>query len=130
VKHRLTWNQFCRVVREAVESLPPPFQPYLENVVVDVRESPKPENLDAAAMDGDQPGDRLIFGEIDGESITEQEAGVAYPTVITIFRRPHEELCRTRAELLRQIRATVIHELAHHFGFEEEDLDDFERLHQ
>lgn len=130
MKHRLAWNEFCRVVREAVDSLPPQFQSYLENVVVDVQEAPSREHLDRTAGRSDLRDDGLLLGLFEGVPLTEQEAGVASPTVITIFRRPHEELCRTRAELLRQIRATVIHELAHHFGFEEEDLDDFERRHQ
>lgn len=127
MKHRLTWNEFCRVVREAVESLPPQFQQRLENVVVDVREAPTSGDLDRAAERGDSRDDGLLLGLFEGVPITEQEAGHASPNVITIFRRPHEELCRTRTELLRQVRATVIHELAHHFGFEEEDLDEFEK---
>jgi predicted Zn-dependent protease with MMP-like domain len=130
MKHRLTWNQFCRVVRNAVESLPPQFQERLENVVVDVQEAPTPDDRDRAAERDDPRDDGLLLGLFDGVPITEQEPGDAHPNVITIYRRSHEELCRSRAELLRQIRATVIHELAHHFGFEERDLDEFEERHQ
>jgi predicted Zn-dependent protease with MMP-like domain len=49
--------------------------------------------------------------------------------MIRIFHGPHERLCRTRAELRREVAETVLHEIARHFGLEESDLDRLGPLH-
>ena len=46
------------------------------------------------------------------------------PDKITIFRGPLERACRSPAEVAREVRITVVHELGHHFGFDEERLED------
>lgn len=138
-RRRLTWDQFCAAVREAVESLPPQFHPYLKNVVVDVEEEAADDDLasidsddepESAGGQGDANSRELLFGLFRGVPITEQGYGDHLPNRIVIFRRPHEEVSRSRGDLLRNIRATVVHELAHHFGFSEEQLEDFERSQQ
>ncbi len=126
-KRRLTWRQFCEAVEEAVASLPEPFHKYLENVVVDVEEEPSERDY-AVIEDRGTPGERgLLLGLFTGVPVTKQSYGDRSPNVVRIFRRPMEQVSRTRGALLRNIRATVIHEFAHHFGFSEEELEDFER---
>jgi predicted Zn-dependent protease with MMP-like domain len=138
-RRRLSWDEFCDIVREAVISLPPQFQPYLQNVVVDVEEEPSDRDLATVDDDaepssdggnGDHPDDHLLFGIFRGVPITKQGYGDHYPNQIVIFRRAHEAASRTRTDLLRNIRATVVHELAHHFGFSEADLESFERAQE
>ena len=128
VKRRISFRDFCDAVREAVESLPAQFQPFLENVVVDVEEEPSDEDIarleDRADLDQDES---QLLGLFSGVPLTQQGYGEHYPNVVRIFRRPMERVCRTRRSLIRNIRATVIHEFAHHFGFSEEDLEEFER---
>lgn len=123
---KLPRSQFCEVVREAIESLPAKFRPYLENVVVDVEEEPGPEVHDLPADRGHGPAG-LLLGLFIGVPITEQGYGQHYPNRVVIYRRAMQQASRTRRALLQNIRATVIHELAHHFGFSEADLEEFER---
>ena len=112
------------------------FHPYLENVVVDVEEEPTPEDL--ASVEGEidadddevDDGEQLLFGVFRGVPITEQGYRDHFPNQIVIFRRPLEEASRSRDDLIRNIRGTVVHELAHHFGFSEDDLEEFERTQE
>lgn len=120
----LTIREFGAAVRQAVDSLPEQFRPYLENVVVEVQD--EPSELDYAAVESRDDGDALLLGLFIGVPITEQGYGEHHPNVIKLFRRPLLHICRTRSALLRNIRATVIHEFAHHFGFSEEELEAFE----
>ncbi len=124
-RRRLSWKQFCDTVEEAVASLPAPFHEYLENVVVDVQEEPADHDYAALHDRGGEPG--LLLGLFVGVPLTQQGYGDRHPNVVKIFRRPMEQVSRTRGALVRNIRATVIHEFAHHFGFSEEQLEDFER---
>jgi predicted Zn-dependent protease with MMP-like domain len=129
-RRRLSWHEFCDVVREAVESLPDPIPRYLENVAVDVEEEPTEHDYSAREERGDPTDDGLLLGLFIGVPITDQSFGDHNPNVIKIFRRPHERISRTRKALLRNIRATVVHEFAHHFGFSEAELEAFERAQQ
>jgi predicted Zn-dependent protease with MMP-like domain len=125
-RRRLSFREFCDAVREAVDSFPAPFRKYLENVVVDVQEEPTEDDHAELAERGNEPAG-LLLGLFRGVALTDQGYGEHAPNVITIFRRPMEAASRTRRALLRNIRATVLHEFAHHFGFSEEDLEAFER---
>lgn len=121
----MTWSAFCAAVEEAVASLPASFQQYLENVVVDVQEEPTEDDCRALA-DRDDGNRALLLGLFVGVPLTKQSYGERPANVVKIFRRPMEQASPTRGALLRNIRATVIHEFAHHFGFSEEDLAAFE----
>lgn len=125
-KRRMLFREFCDVVREAIESLPEPLQTYLENVAVDVEDEPGPEHFAELHDRGEDDGGELL-GLFIGRSLTDQGYREFHPNVIKIFRRPLERVSRTRNALIRNIRATVVHEFAHHFGFSEEDLEEFER---
>jgi predicted Zn-dependent protease with MMP-like domain len=126
-RRRLSWRQFCAAVEEAVASLPEPFHKYLENVVVDVQEEPSEEDLATPDDRASDRGDELLMGLFIGVPLTKQDLDDPQQNVIKIFRRPIEQASRSRGALLRNIRATVIHEFAHHFGFSEEQLEEFER---
>jgi predicted Zn-dependent protease with MMP-like domain len=89
-------------VRRALDSLPPDLSAGLENVAVVVEE-----------VDPDDPD---LFGL--------WESHPYLPDKITIFRRPLVETFTDSAELEREIRITVLHELAHYFGIDEERLDE------
>lgn len=125
-RRRMSWEQFCAAVEEAVQSLPAPFHKYLENVVVDVQEEPSERHYQSIEERGLAEDHGLLLGLFTGVPLTKQSYGDRYPNVVTIFRRPMEQVSRTRGALLRNIRATVIHEFAHHFGFSEEELAAFE----
>lgn len=116
----MTRRQFERLVERALESLPPGFLPYLENVEVVVRPRPDPDLLDEMEV----PEDETLFGVYLGTPLTERE-GASEPRMpdrIVIFQEPIEEVCASRAEIEEEVRRTVIHEVAHFFGIDEDRL--------
>jgi predicted Zn-dependent protease with MMP-like domain len=120
---RLSLEEFCQVARQVVDELPEPFHRWLENVVVDVELEPSRKLLRRMDMD---PEHETLMGLFEGHAVTEQGYGDHLPNRILLFKRPIEEVCRSRAEIAYEIRRTVIHELAHHFGYSEEELEEFE----
>jgi predicted Zn-dependent protease with MMP-like domain len=105
---------FDALVTEALDLLPAWALPYIERVAVVVEDEP-PSGEDPDLL-GLYTG-ASIFGEPDPTSL-----GTA-PDVVSIFQGPHERMSRTRTELRRQVAETVLHEIAHHFGLEEEALE-------
>ncbi len=120
---RMTEDEFCRAVDEVLQSLPKQFLAWLENTVVDVQRYP-----DARIQRdlGLGPRHLRLMGLFEGSPVTEQSYGVALPNRIWLFQRAIESQCRSVEEIRYEIRRTVLHELAHHFGYEESDLDEFE----
>jgi predicted Zn-dependent protease with MMP-like domain len=93
---------FERHVRRALDSLPPEIAAALENLAIVVEDE-----------DPDEPDLYGVF-----------EEHPYFPAKITIYRKPLQREFREPAELERQIRITVLHEVAHYFGIEEERLDE------
>jgi predicted Zn-dependent protease with MMP-like domain len=119
---RLTQNEFFRVARLAVQELPPLFRPYLENVVVDVLDQPSQADLDHVEADRDE-----LLGLFEGVALLDQSSGFSHPNRVKLFRKNLEAASQDREDLVRQIQETVVHEIAHHFGMTEEDLEPFEQ---
>jgi predicted Zn-dependent protease with MMP-like domain len=120
-------RQFQSLVARVIDSLPDEFLERMENLVIDVEEEPSAalvRSLDQ--REALEAGDEELFGLFEGVSALEEGAPDRPMNRILIFRGPHIRNCHTRSELLKQVRATVLHELAHHFGYDEEDLADFE----
>ena len=114
-------DEFGAVVEEALADLPESFGPYLENVVIEVQLRPDEHVLHRAEI-GDG---RALLGIYIGRPLTEKsvEAVSAMPDRIILFQRNLERACRTRRQLVAEIRKTVYHEIGHHFGLDEDDLD-------
>ncbi|MGD8452243.1 MAG: metallopeptidase family protein [Phycisphaerae bacterium] len=117
---RVSPAQFDRAVEEALAEVPDEFKPYLDNVVVEVWERPDPRRLGQE----DAPPD--LLGLFVGLPLEEQgpELGHALPNRVLIFREPLCEMCESREELVEEIRITVLHEIGHHFGLDEDMLDE------
>lgn len=107
-------ERFDELVDRALDGIPRELAALVRNVVVLVEDEP-PE---------DEPDD--LLGLYDGVALTERDGtmGVQLPDRIFIFRGPLLDMCDDEAELVEEVRITVVHEVAHHFG-----IDD-ERLHQ
>ena len=116
----MTRRAFERLVERALESLPADFKPYLENVEVLVRDRPDPQTLEEM----DIPEEETLFGLYQGTPLTAREGSAEprMPDQILIFQEPIEEACASRAEIEREVRRTVIHEVAHFFGIGEDRL--------
>jgi len=81
-----------------------------------------PEVGDCEAGGVDDPRD--LLGLYHGTPLTERslEHGVQLPDRIVIYQRNIERMCRSRSQILREVRKTVFHEIGHHFGLDEDDL--------
>ncbi|MBO0847378.1 MAG: metallopeptidase family protein [Nocardioides sp.] len=103
---------FEALVEQALDEIPDEIAGLVQNVVVLVEDEPPP----------DQPD---LLGVYVGVSLTERASShTGLPDHITIFRNPLLEMCEDRAELVREVRITVVHEVAHHFGIDDDRLHD------
>jgi predicted Zn-dependent protease with MMP-like domain len=116
---QVTPEEFEVLVSEALDSIPREFQKYLVNTLVSVEEEPSRELLRDLAVG---PGSTL-FGLYTGTPMTRRDANfAALPDAIALFRGPILRACRTREQIVDQIRKTVVHEVGHFFGLADEDL--------
>ncbi|MBX7104175.1 MAG: metallopeptidase family protein [Gemmataceae bacterium] len=125
--------QFDRCVARVMESLPEAFAPYLDNLVVDVEDEADEATLrdvgltDDEIADGDTIYGLFIPSEFDsGDGLGGVDGHDQPPHRIVIYRRPLLEDFPDRRDLRIEIRKTVVHELAHHFGWTDRDLEGFD----
>lgn len=113
---------FESLVHDAIRELPQVFRDKLTNVAIIVEDYPSEELLDRMEI----PEDETLFGLFEGVPLTERGHFDAplYPDTVWIFQRPIEEACNTPEEIKEEVRVTVAHELAHFFGFDDEELDE------
>ena len=110
-------DRFERLVDDALSSLPPELLGYLDNVQLTVEDVPP--------ADPTGGGEQVLLGLYQGVPRTERELGAVFlPDRITLFRRPLEAQARNRQELAEAVRDTVVHEIAHHFGIDDDRLDE------
>jgi predicted Zn-dependent protease with MMP-like domain len=119
---RMRRRRFEALVLEALDSLPPDLRRLMNNVEVVVEDWPTDEELERA---GAAP-DETLFGLYIGVPLTERTSGynLALPDKIIIFQGPLEEWRQRYDELVEEVRTTVIHEVAHHFGISDERLEE------
>jgi predicted Zn-dependent protease with MMP-like domain len=96
-------RQFEEAAQAAVDSIPDEFRPFLENTVFVIEES-SPEGL---------------MGLYEGATAL---AGLGMPERITLYKRAHEQASDTLEELIAEVQRTILHEVGHHFGMDEDDL--------
>ncbi|MFZ6004863.1 MAG: metallopeptidase family protein [Actinomycetota bacterium] len=103
-------ERFEELVAEALDGIPAELGRLMDNVAVFVREG--------------SPGSGLL-GRYDGIPLTERDRGyegMVMPDRITIFRQPILATCATEADVVHQVRITVVHEVGHHFGIDDARL--------
>ena len=125
-------KEFRRLVAKVMYSLPKEFEPFLDNVVVEVVDEPDEELLERAGFTAEEieEGESLL-GFFDPLELPTAWSGDAVDTSnmlhrLWIFRIPHLEEFPDPKQLRIEIRKTVIHELAHHFGLTDRDLEKFD----
>jgi predicted Zn-dependent protease with MMP-like domain len=102
---RVSMKQFEEAAQAAVDSIPEQFRPYLENTVFII------EERSAEGLLGLYEGaGALAVGE------------EALPQRITLYKRAHEESCDSIPALVDEVRRTILHEVGHHFGMDEDEL--------
>lgn len=127
--YHMTEEEFEDAIDNALDAIPERFIKALDNVVIVAEDEPSPEDF-GLVENPSHPSGTIVSGEILGlyNGINLVERGEYYemaePDVITIFKGPHERLCNSYDQIVTEIAKTVIHEIGHYFG-----LDD-DRLHE
>jgi predicted Zn-dependent protease with MMP-like domain len=110
----LTTQEFEDAVGDALDDVPAELLDLMDNVVFLVEDEPPPD-------------DPELLGVYDGTPLTERDEGWAagaLPDRITIFRGPTLRMCTSREEVLEEVAVTVVHEIAHHFGIDDDRLQE------
>jgi predicted Zn-dependent protease with MMP-like domain len=107
---------FESVIQEALEGVPERFQHALENVAIVVKAEPDPADTQGL-------GTAELFGLYHGVPLTERGGShTGLPDTIEIYQGPILRSCDTTAEIVAEIRDTLIHELGHHMGLSDDEM--------
>jgi predicted Zn-dependent protease with MMP-like domain/Flp pilus assembly protein TadD len=118
---QLAEEEFDRAVEDAVKALPHHAKQYLDNVTIAVEDLPSDEDL----LGQDPPLSPNILGVFRGTPVGERSVTNAYdhfPASIVLYQKNLERFAKTREELIEQIGITVMHEVGHLVGLDEDDL--------
>ncbi|HEX7715764.1 MAG TPA: metallopeptidase family protein [Marmoricola sp.] len=110
----LTDAEFDDLVAEALDRIPPPLTTLMDNVVVLVEDEPPPHEAG-------------VLGLYVGTPLTERDSGYTFrpPDQVFVYRGPLLRMCLDVEELAEEIEVTVVHEIAHHFGIDDEQLHEW-----
>jgi len=121
----VTHAEFESLVERALRSLPPQFKEKIRNVAVVVEDWADDETLDELGI---EPPD-TIYGLYRGTDITRRDSsyGNVLPDTIHIYQGPIEEDCVDAEEMAELVRDTVIHEVGHYFGLDDDTMEGIEQ---
>ena len=106
-------EEFEGLVAEALDGIPPELASLIDNVVVLIEPEPPADDPD-------------LLGLYVGVPLTDRDSNYTFqpPDRILVFRGPLLRMCESAEELVEEVRITVVHEIAHHFGIEDDELHD------
>ncbi|HQR79017.1 MAG TPA: metallopeptidase family protein [Actinomycetota bacterium] len=106
-------ERFEQLVAAAVDVIPEELARHIENVAIVVEDEPPPD-------------DPHLLGLYEGIPLTARDSWyvAALPDKIRIFRLPILRMCESQADVVREVYITVVHEIAHHFGIDDDTLHD------
>ena len=115
-------RKFHRLIEEALDTLPGEIRIRMENVTVVVEEEPTDDQIEHAGLD---PAGDTLFGFYEGSPLSERshDFAMVLPDRITLFYRPLIETFRCPSEIREQIRRTVVHEVAHFLGLDDDEIE-------
>jgi predicted Zn-dependent protease with MMP-like domain len=104
-------DRFEALVAEALDEVPPELAALMDNVAVFVEDEPPPD-------------DPELLGWYEGTPLTERDSGYAgvLPDRIVVYRGPTLRMCEDEDEVVEEVHVTVVHEIAHHFGIDDDRL--------
>lgn len=113
-------REFEKLVTEAIEELPKSFKGKMENIYVVVEDFPSREVMKQQKL-------RSVFNILGlYQGIPLKTRGISYTNVlpdrITIYQKPIESICENKTQVRKRIKEVLIHEVGHHFGFNEKEL--------
>ncbi len=120
----MTRRQFEALVERALRRLPAKFKEMLANIAVVVEDWPDDETL--AELEIDPPD--TLYGLYRGVDLTHRDSnyGNVLPDTVTIYQGPIEEDCADEREMAELVRDTVVHEIGHYFGLDDETMERIE----
>jgi predicted Zn-dependent protease with MMP-like domain len=123
-RRALSHDEFEQVVEEALASLPARFAGRMQNIVIAVEDEPTDDDLASLDSDDDDEEGGELLGIFRGVALTDRSYDDAplLPDEIAIFRGPITRVVRSRAEAVREVRETLIHELGHYFGLDHDEM--------
>lgn len=115
---RVSRERFYKLVEEALDGLPREFRRHMRNVEVVIEDHP-PRELGI-------PKGEPVLGLYQGVPLCDRSvmASGTMPDIIFLFRRNIGRICSSEEEIRTEVRDTVLHEIGHHFGLDEEELED------
>jgi len=118
-------EQFEEVVEQALELMPRHFHDMMDNVVVQVEDAPDEATLRDLGLDPDRD---TLYGLYTGVPLDDRGGwyGGVLPDVIVLYRQPLIEDFPDPHHLVREIQLTLLHEIGHHLGFDEDAMDAWE----
>ena len=117
--HKLSPDVFLKFVSSALENLPQTVHDALDNVEIVTQEWPSSEQVDST----EESDYYRLLGLYEGVPLVDRmNYTMALPDRVTLFQRPLEAMCATAQELQFEIQITIVHELAHHLGWGDEDI--------
>lgn len=113
-------HRFQTLVQRALEKIPQPFQQAMQNVAIVIEDWPDPEVVEEVTGDPDE----LLYGLFSGTPLPERRLDDSgeLPAMITLYQRSLEEDFPDLDELVEEIEITLVHEVAHFMGFDEDIL--------
>ncbi len=107
---RMNPQRFDELVSDALDLIPPELTDAMDNVVV--------------LVEGRHPEDGELLGLYEGVALTERDSDYfgSLPDAITIYREALLDVCESEDEVVEEVAITVIHEIAHHFGIDDDRL--------
>lgn len=110
----MSLEEFEEAVADALDLIPPDLAELIDNVVILIEDEPPAEI-----------GEPHLLGLYEGTPLTERGewwAAGSLPDRITIFRHPTLRMCHSTEEVIEEVAVTVVHEIAHHFGIDDQRL--------
>jgi predicted Zn-dependent protease with MMP-like domain len=116
----MTVREFRRIARRAIARLPAELRPYADDCMVLVKRRPSRKLLRSLEISEEEG----LYGLYEGPSLGERQCDriAEEPPIIVLFYEPLVEDCETSEELEREIHLTILHEIGHHFGMDEDRL--------
>lgn len=120
-RSQISSEAFAKLVQQAIADLPPPYAKLMESIAVIVEEEPPEEVLRDLDMDDEED----LLGLYQGQSLDAESffrSGGEQPPRISIYRGPILRMCETPEEVVQEVYDTVVHELGHHVGLDDDDM--------
>jgi predicted Zn-dependent protease with MMP-like domain len=113
-------QRFEQLVIRAIESLPDEFRERLDNIDIVIADRPSPEQMEHL----DRKRGETLLGLYEGVPLTHRHSsyGLVAPDKITIFQKAIEAVCHNDRQIITEVRRVVLHEIAHHFGIDDDSL--------